>query len=152
MAFTLTSSAFTDGSSIPVWFTCDGANVSPELIWTAAPEAAKSFVLIADDPDAPSGTFTHWVLYDIPGTAHALPEAQKKDGIGRAGRNDFAKSGYGGPCPPRGHGAHRYFFTLSAVDIASLGLPDAATRQEVDAKMRGHVVGTAKVMGRYERK
>ena len=152
MALTLSSSAFADGSAIPKRFTCDGENVSPPLSWTGAPDSARSFVLIVDDPDAPSGTFTHWVLYDIPGGTHALAEGQKAGGVGHSGRNDFAKTGYGGPCPPRGHGAHRYYFTLSALDIATLGLPDGAGRLQVEAKMRSHAVGTAKVMGRYERK
>ena len=150
MAFTLRRSACADSAAIPKRFTCDGENVSPALSWTGAPDSAKSFVLIVDDPDAPSGTFTHWVLYDVPGGTHALIEGQR--GVGHSGRNDFAKAGYGGPCPPRGHGVHRYYFTLSALDVATLGLPDGASRQQVEAKMRGHEAGTAKVMGRYERK
>ncbi len=150
MAFTLNSTAFKGGASIPARFTCDGQNLSPQLDWSGAPAPAKSFVLIVDDPDAPSGTFTHCVLFDVPGNAHSLSEGQQ--GVGHSGRNDFSKNDYGGPCPPRGHGAHRYFFTLSALDVATLGLSDGATRQQVEAKMQGHVVGTAKVMGKYERK
>ncbi len=150
MGFTLGSPAFTEGASIPARFTCDAQNVSPQLDWTGAPASAKSFALIVDDPDAPSGTFTHWVLFDVPGDVHSLSEGQK--GVGHSGRNDFSKTGYGGPCPPRGHGPHRYFFTLSALDVPSLALADGASRQQVEAKMQGHVVGTAKVMGRYERR
>jgi hypothetical protein len=152
MAFTLSSSAFAEGSVIPARFTCDGENASPPLSWTGAPDSAKSFALIVDDPDAPAGTFTHWVLYDIAGGTHALAVGQKPGGVGRSGKNDFARSGYGGPCPPRGHGVHRYYFTLSALDVPSLGLPEGASRQQVEARMRGHVVGTAKLMGKYERK
>ncbi len=150
MAFKLGSSAFTDGASVPARFTCDGENRSPHLDWAGAPAAAQSFVLIVDDPDAPVGTFTHWVLFDVPGDVHSLAEGQK--GVGRGGRNDFSKMGYGGPCPPKGHGPHRYFFTLSALDVVSLGLAEGASRQQVEAKMQGHVVGTAKLMGKYERK
>ncbi len=149
-AFNLGSPAFADGSGIPARFTCDGENLSPQLDWNGAPDSAKSFALIVDDPDAPSGTFTHWVLFDVPGSTRSLTEGQK--GVGHSGRNDFSKVGYGGPCPPRGHGAHRYNFTLSALDVASLGLQDGASRQEVEGKMRGHVIGTAKMMGTYERK
>ena len=110
-------------------------------------------MLIVDDPDAPSGTFTHWVLFDIPGTTLSLTEAQKAGGgVGVSGKNDFSKTGYGGPCPPRGHGAHRYYFTLSALDTDKLGLAAGASRHQVEAKMRGHVVGTAKLMGKYERR
>lgn len=150
MTFTLSSPAFSEGASIPARFTCDGQNLSPQLDWSGAPDSAKSFVLIVDDPDAPVGTFTHWVLFGVPGTSHSLAEGQK--GVGYSGRNDFSKVGYGGPCPPRGHGAHRYFFTLSALDVPSLALSDGASRQQVEAKMQGHVVGTAKAMGKYERK
>jgi len=152
MPLTLSSSAFNNGSAIPRRFTCDGENLSPALTWSGAPESARSFVLIADDPDAPSGTFTHWVLYDVPGPTQSLAEGQKPGGAGLSGKNDFAKTGYGGPCPPRGHGTHRYTFTLSALDLASLGLPAGASRDQVESRMRGHVVATAKVTGRYERK
>ncbi|NWG22782.1 MAG: YbhB/YbcL family Raf kinase inhibitor-like protein [Chloroflexi bacterium] len=149
MTFTLTSSSFADGAAIPQQFTCDGADRSPQLSWSGVPGAA-SFVLIMDDPDAPGGTFTHWVLYDIPGTRTELVEGET--GVGLAGGNDFRRRGYGGPCPPRGRGAHRYFFRLAALDVASLGLPASAARRDVEAAMRGHVVATATLMGRYERR
>lgn len=152
MAFTLTSPSFEEGAAIPVKHTCDGENSAPQLRWDDPP-AAKSFVLIVDDPDAPGGTFTHWVLFDIPGTQRELPEGLSDVGaLGTPGTNDFMRTGYGGPCPPRGGGAHRYFFTLSALDIATLNLPPEAIRRDVETAMRGHVIGQAKLMGRYERK
>jgi hypothetical protein len=149
MAFTLTSTAFADGASIPRQHTCDGANQSPQLIWADPPAGTRSFVLIVDDPDAPSGTFTHWVLVDIPASASELSAGQGAGGIG--GRNDFGRTGYGGPCPPRGHGVHRYYFRLSALDSPSLNLGRNPTRDSVQDKMRGHVLATAELMGRYER-
>ncbi len=152
MSFELKSPAFTEGATIPQRFTCDGANVSPQLAWSGAPPATQSLVLIVDDPDAPSGTFTHWVLFDIRPERAVLAEGQKPGTLGIAGRNDFGNTGYGGPCPPRGHGAHRYHFTLSALDIATLGLTQGATRGDVEIKMKGHVLETARLMGKYERK
>ncbi len=153
MPLALSSSAFNDAAPIPARFTCDGDNVPPPLQWDGKVANAKSQVLILDDPDAPGGVFTHWVIYDLP-IDPAADSGHIAPGIGhsREGRNDFSKTGYGGPCPPRGHGAHRYYFTLSALDIPSLGLPAGATRQQVEAKMRGHVVVTAKLMGKYQRK
>jgi Raf kinase inhibitor-like YbhB/YbcL family protein len=150
MPFVISSPAFTDGSEIPRRHTCDGENRSPLLTWRDAPTGTRSFVLIVDDPDAPSGTFTHWVLLDIPSGLTELSEGVT--GVGRGGRNDFGKNGYGGPCPPKGHGPHRYFFTLSALDIETVGLPDGATRSRVEAAMKGHAVATARLGGRYERK
>jgi Raf kinase inhibitor-like YbhB/YbcL family protein len=149
MTFTLTSTSFSEGAMIPRQHTCDGADRSPPLRWEGAPPAA-SYVLIMDDPDAPGGTFTHWVLYDIPGTRTELAEGEQNAGL--AGGNDFGRRGYGGPCPPRGRGAHRYFFRLSALDIPSLNLPVGAARRDVEAAMRGHVLATATLMGRYERR
>lgn len=149
MNFMLSSTAFAEGQAIPVKYTCDGANASPPLRWDGAPQA-QSFVLIVDDPDAPGGTFTHWVLYDIPGQQRELPESSP--GVGAAALNDFSQASYGGPCPPRGNGAHRYFFTLYAVDIPSLKIPANQPRQAVERAMQGHVLGQAKLMGRYERR
>lgn len=150
VALTLSSSAFAEGATVPSRYTCDGENVPPPLQWDGKPASAQSLVLILDDPDAPVGVFTHWVVYEVP-IAQA-DFGHLSDGMGYAGKNDFGKTGYGGPCPPRGHGAHRYFFTLSMLDVATLGLPKGASRQQVEAKMRGHVIATAKLMGRYERK
>jgi len=148
VTFTLTSPSFAEGALIPAEHTCDGADRSPVLRWEGAPDA-RSFALIADDPDAPGGTFTHWVLFDIPGAQRELP-AGLAGTPGVAGRNDFGKAGYGGPCPPPG-APHRYNFTLFALDIAALGLPANAPRRDVEAAMRGHIVGQARLMGRYGR-
>jgi len=153
MAFTLTSSDFQNGGDIPQKFTCKGADVSPELSWTNPPTGTRSFTLIADDPDAPAGTWTHWVLFDLPAQTSTLPEGVAKvdevpDG-GRQGRNDFRKIGYGGPCPPPGK-PHRYFFKLYALDKA-LNLKPGASKQEVEQAMQGHVLGQAELVGRFRR-
>jgi len=150
MIFTLILPAFADGGLIPAKFTCEGANVSPELRWNAAPANTHSYVLIVDDPDAPVGVFTHWVLFDI--TADRLSLAEGASAIGVSGKNDFGRAGYGGPCPPRGHGPHRYYFTLYALDVASLKLRAGASRREVETALRGHVLAQAQYMGRYERR
>ncbi|HJZ49091.1 MAG TPA: YbhB/YbcL family Raf kinase inhibitor-like protein [Roseiflexaceae bacterium] len=148
MTFTLTSAGFAEGAAIPAKYTCDGQNIAPPLRWEGPPDA-RSFVLIVDDPDAPGGTFTHWVLYDIPGAQRELPEGIAN--IGAPGMNDFSRAGYGGPCPPPGS-AHRYVFTLAALDVATLNLPPKAARKQVEAAMRGHVIGQARLMGRYQRR
>jgi hypothetical protein len=151
--FKLETSAFAPGGEIPKKFTCQGADVSPALTWSEPPAGMKSFVLIADDPDAPMGTFVHWVVYDLPATARRLPEAlpgnQEMSGGGRQGVNDFSMSGYAGPCPPPGK-FHRYFFRLYALDTV-LNLKGGATRREVDQAMQGHVLAQAEVMGRFKR-
>jgi Raf kinase inhibitor-like YbhB/YbcL family protein len=152
MPFRLTSPAFADGAFIPARYTCDGENLSPPLEWEDPPAGTRSFALIVDDPDAPVGTFTHWVLFDVPGSARSLAEAPPQKTVGLSGRNDFGRSGYGGPCPPRGHGAHRYFFRLSALDVDSLKLAAGARRSEVEGAIKGHVLGVAQLMGRYERR
>lgn len=150
--FVLLSPAFEEGGTIPARYTCDGEDVSPELRWEGAPAETRSFALIMDDPDAPGGTFTHWVLFDIPANRTSLPEGVRPDEVGVSGRNSFGRTGYGGPCPPPGHGPHRYFFTLYALDIETLGLSAGAPRAEVEASMQGHVIGQASYMGRYERR
>jgi len=155
MAFTLTSSAFSDGAAVPVKHTCDGADASPPLAWSGAPAQTAGFALIVDDPDAPAGTWVHWVLYSLPPAVTALPEnvaktdRPKELGGGVQGRNDFHRAGYGGPCPPPGR-AHRYFFKLYALD-ASLQLGPGATKQDVERAMQGHVLGEAQLMGTYAR-
>jgi Raf kinase inhibitor-like YbhB/YbcL family protein len=153
MSFVLDTKAFPKGGEIPVKYTCSGDDVSPALSWSGAPQGAKSFALIVDDPDAPSGTFTHWVVYDLPASAHQLRERVSKtddlSGGGRQGRNDFRRVGYGGPCPPPGK-AHRYFFRLYALN-AALNLPAGASRQDVEAAMRGHVLAQAELMGKFSR-
>ena len=151
MDFRLTSTGFAEGEAIPPKYTCDGENKAPPLRWDGDLKA-QSFVLIVDDPDAPAGTFTHWVLYDIPGSQRELPEGLSNVGaLGTPGMNDFSRVGYGGPCPPRGHGPHRYVFTLSALDLATLNLPPEASRQTVEAAIRSHVIDRAQLIGRYER-
>lgn len=152
MALTLTTTAFRDSESIPAEFTCDGADRSPELRWTGAPAGTRSFALIVHDPDAPRGDFTHWVLYNIPADILLIPEGVETSAIGDPGTNDFDKRGYGGPCPPSGHGRHRYYFTLYALDIGRLPAEKGAKRAEVEAEIEGRVLGQARLMGVYERR
>ena len=153
MSFKLSSTAFEPGTVIPKQFTCEGANLSPALAWSGAPENTRSFSLIADDPDAPGGTWVHWVVYDLPADAKQLGEGVPKDeqlpSGARQGKNDFRRVGYGGPCPPPGP-AHRYFFKLYALD-APLNLKAGASKAEVEKAMAGHVLGQASLMGRYQR-
>src|SRR5205807_8239545 len=153
MAFSLTSAAFTEGSAVPPRYTCDGADVSPPLAWSDAPPGTASFALIADDPDAPAGTWVHWVLYNLPANATELPEGVKKqeqlpDGT-LQGRNDFRKVGYNGPCPPPGK-PHRYFFKLYALN-AKLTLKAGATKNDVESAMKGHILAQTELMGKYGR-
>jgi Raf kinase inhibitor-like YbhB/YbcL family protein len=153
MQFTLTTSAFANGSTIPKQFTCSGADISPALTWSGAPDGTKSFALIVDDPDAPVGTWTHWVAWNLPASVHSLPEntvkaEQLHDGT-LQGRNDFRKIGYGGPCPPPGK-PHRYFFKLYALD-AKLTLKAGATKAELEQAMNGHILAQAEVMGKFAR-
>jgi hypothetical protein len=149
----LTSAAFGEGEPIPVRFTGDGRNVSPPLQWTDVPAESKSLTLVADDPDAPAGTWVHWVLYDLPasanGLAEALPRNQYTPDGAKQGQNSFGHLGYGGPCPPPGN-AHRYFFRLYALDTR-LDLVPGATRKEVEGAMVGHVLAEAQLMGIYKR-
>ena len=153
MALSLRSTAFSEGSEIPRKHTCDGPDLSPELLWDEPPAGTQSLCLIADDPDAPAGTWVHWVYFDIPVQARSLPEglsknAELKDGS-RQGRNDFGRVGYGGPCPPRGP-AHRYFFKLYALN-AKLDLPPGSTKADVERAMKGKILGQAQLMGKYKR-
>jgi Raf kinase inhibitor-like YbhB/YbcL family protein len=145
--------AFESGDTIPVRFTCDGDDVSPALAWTAPPDGTVSLALVADDPDAPRGTWVHWVVYDLPATLRELPEGfgagDRLPAGAHLGRNDFRKVGYGGPCPPPG-APHRYYFRLYALD-AMLELRPSATRAQLDRAMSGHILGEAEVMGRYGR-
>ncbi len=154
MAFELRSSAFARGQEIPVKHTCDGADLSPPLNWSDPPANTKSFALIADDPDAPAGTWMHWVLYGLGADRRELPEGvPAKDtvpGLGSQGLNDFRRVGYGGPCPPRGP-AHRYFFKLYALD-GELPVSPRKSKAELLKAMEGHILGHAELMGRYKRK
>lgn len=153
MVMTLTSTAFTHGAEIPKQHTCEGADRSPALKWTGAPAGTKRFVLIADDPDAPVGTWVHWVVYDLPADSAELPEAvpatETIAGGAKQGTNDFRKTGYGGPCPPPGK-PHRYFFTLYALD-APTSLRPRATKADVLRAIEGHVLAQAELIGTYRR-
>jgi Raf kinase inhibitor-like YbhB/YbcL family protein len=156
MALVLTSPAFREGAAIPAEHTCDGADASPHLAWTGAPPGTVTLALIADDPDAPAGTWVHWVLYNLPGDRAELPEGVAKTdrlpqlGGALQGKNDFRRVGYGGPCPPPGR-PHSYYFKLYALN-AALPLHAGATKQEVERAMAGHVIGEARLMGTYARK
>jgi Raf kinase inhibitor-like YbhB/YbcL family protein len=148
MALKVSSPAFADGAAIPRKYTCEGQNLSPPLEWEDVPDAAKSIAVICDDPDAPSGTFTHWVLYDLPASTRTLAEAQA---IGTAGMNSFGHAKYGGPCPPKGHGAHHYRFHVYALGVESLGGRRLSKEAALDA-MRGHILAEGEVVGTYERR
>lgn len=132
--------------------TCEGADLSPSIEWSGEPSAARSLALLVDDPDAPGGTWTHWLLYDLPPAVHSLAQGIKPGKLGLSGTNDFGRPGYGGPCPPRGGGPHRYFFKLCALDVASLGLGAGARRKDVDCALRDHILAEAQYIGRYERR
>jgi Raf kinase inhibitor-like YbhB/YbcL family protein len=143
----ITSSAFQEGGNIPSKFSCDGADTSPPLQISDIPSGAKSLVLIIDDPDAPSGLFTHWAVWNISPQTNTIDEGSTPKGV--QGTNDFGKSGYGGPCPPAG--THRYYFKILALD-RELDLPFGAKRGQLDAAMKSHVVAQGELMGRYSRK
>jgi len=153
MGFEIKSQAFSLSGTIPTQYTCDGADLSPPLEWTEAPEGVVTFALIADDPDAPMGTWVHWVLYNIPGDARSLPQgvpaSETLKGGAVQGTNDFRSIGYGGPCPPPGK-PHRYFFKLYALNT-KLDLPPKATKKQVLKSMEGRTLAQAELMGRYGR-
>lgn len=148
----LTSTSFQDGR-IPKQFTCDGTDTSPQLSWAAPPVSTQSLALIVDDPDAPGGSFVHWVLYDVPANKRELPvDVPKRDQLddgSRQGRNDFGNIGYGGPCPPSGR-PHRYLFALYALDT-KLGLTARATRKQVEDAAKGHVLARGELTAQYSR-
>jgi len=145
------TSAFGGGASIPSKYTCDGENVSPPLAWHAGPSGTACYALIMDDPDAPAGTWVHWVAWNIPRTELAekvAPEARLADGTCQ-GKSSFGKTGYGGPCPPSGE--HRYFFKVYAVD-KKLDLPVSTDKDDLLAAMRGHILAEGQMHGVYARK
>ncbi len=152
MQLEIKSTAFKEGGPIPKKYTCDGTDISPPLLWTQPPEGTKSLVLICDDPDAPMGTWVHWVLYGLSPDTLELPEdvPDKKEVLGGAkqGTNDFRRIGYGGPCPPGG--THRYYFKLYAID-SEPDLSSGATKKEVLESIEGHVLAEGQLMGRYSR-
>lgn len=157
MALTLKTPAFDHGGMIPKKYTCDGGDVSPELFWSGVPQGTKSFALIMDDPDAPPGTWVHWVLFDLPadskGLAEGIPKTAELENGSRQGLcwgvNDFTRTGYYGPCPPPGN-PHRYYFKLYALD-AKMGISSSATKGELEKTMQGHVLATTELVGRYGR-
>jgi len=152
VAMELTSTAFNNGEMIPVKYTCDGEDLSPPLEWDSVPAGTKSFALICDDPDAPIGTWVHWVYYDMPTGTKDLPESvapkEHTPNGGKQGTNDFRKIGYGGPCPPGG--THRYYFKLYALDVM-LNLAPGTTKDRLLKEIENHVLGEAQLMGKYKR-
>ena len=144
----LSSSAFKEGDTIPKQHTGDGKDTSPPLAWTGAPQGTKSFAVICDDPDAPRGTWVHWVLFNLPADTRELKEGAEPKGATQ-GKNDFGNFGYGGPAPPKGN-PHRYFFKLYALDTM-LDLPAGATKAQLVAAMKGHVLAEGQLMGKYQR-
>jgi hypothetical protein len=152
MTIQITSPAFSEGNPIPKKYTCDAEDVSPPLAWSGLPAGTQSMALIADDPDAPVGTWVHWVIFNLPPTLPGLSEGIAKTPTvegGIQGNNDFRKAGYGGPCPPRGK-PHRYFFKLYALDT-SLALEAGASKADVEKAMRGHILAQGQLMGTYSR-
>ena len=150
--FKLTINAFADGDTIPRTFTCEGQNISPALTWTGEPADTRSFALIMDDPDAPGGTWNHWLLWDIPQGTHSLPQAYRASRPVHSGKNDFGDASYGGPCPPKGNGPHRYFFRLYALDTPALAVRAGARRKELERALQPHQLGTGEYVGRFERR
>ncbi len=157
MGLVLTSPAFTPGGEIPPVFTCEGRDLSPALEWTGAPETTRSFALIIEDPDAPDPkapkrVYVHWVLYDIPPSAHGLAEAVRPGDLPagtRQGKNDWNRTGYGGPCPPIGR--HRYFHRLYALDTL-LGDLGEVRKPDLLAAMKGHVLAETELVGTYQKR
>lgn len=151
MPFKLKVDGFSERANIPRRFTCDGEDVSPALQWADEPSETQSFALIMDDPDAPGGTWNHWLVWDIPSYIHSLPEGNEHASLGKSGTNDFGRRGYGGPCPPAG-ASHRYFFRLFAVDAPALGPSQGVKRLALEKALRKHVIAETSYMGHYERR
>jgi Raf kinase inhibitor-like YbhB/YbcL family protein len=153
MPIQIQSPAFKNNQTIPAQHTCDGPDLSPPLTWKHIPEKAQSIVLIGDDPDAPAGTWVHWVCYDLPPAMKSLPEGVPKSDLlpdgGKQGITDFGSIGYGGPCPPSG--VHRYFFKIYALDC-ELGLPAGKSKKDVEHAMKGHVLAQGQLVGIYSKK
>jgi Raf kinase inhibitor-like YbhB/YbcL family protein len=148
MAFDLRSTAFANGEAIPRRYTCEGEDVSPPLSWSDPPEGTRSLALVVDDPDAPGGTFTHWLAWDIDPATSELGEGEAAPA---EGRNDFGQTGYRGPCPPPGHGPHRYFLRLYALG-EPLAVEPGAAKADIERALDGRELGTAELMGTYERR
>ncbi len=153
MTITVRSAAFQEGGMIPAKYTCDGDDISPPLEWTGIPQGTKSLALISDDPDAPVGTWVHWVMWSIPPDVSGLaedipPDSQLSDGS-RQGISDFRRPGYGGPCPPSG--VHRYYFKIYALDTM-LDLPSSTRKADLVKAMKGHILAQGQLMGKYSRR
>jgi Raf kinase inhibitor-like YbhB/YbcL family protein len=142
----ISSPVFADNGSIPAKFTCDGGDTSPPLTIAGIPPSAKSLALIMDDPDAPGGTFDHWIVWNIPANTTAIAEGKAPQGV--TAKNGFGKNAYGGPCPPGGE--HRYFFKLYALDT-TLNLPPSSKKSDLEKAMNGHTVAQAQIVGKYKR-
>ena len=151
MAIEVKVHGFEHGGIIPREFSCEGSDDSPEIVISGIPETAKSLALIVDDPDAPSGNFNHWLLYNVDPATTGIKRDAGRDDSWSHGKNDFGRTGYGGPCPPRGHGPHRYFFTVYALDIPPT-LKGGLDRQGLDREIDRHVIDKGQYMGKYERK
>ena len=153
MSIELTSTAFQSGATIPKQYTGDGANRSPPLRWSEPPSGTKSIALICDDPDAPRGTWVHWVLFNLPAHARELeagvPKTETLGNGAKPGKNDFGNIGYGGPAPPKGK-AHRYFFKLYALAVV-VDLTPGATKAQLEGAMKGHILAEGQLMGTYKR-
>ena len=145
MTLLLTSTGFAAGGAVPRQYTCDGENVSPPLSWSGAPSGTRSFALICDDPDAPGGLWFHWAIHDISAETSNLPEALKPAPAMKHGVNDFGRKRYDGPCPPRGHGAHRYRFKLYALSVAALALKDDAHCRDVENAARSQALASTEL-------
>jgi len=152
MSIELTSSAFAQGQSIPAKYSCNGEDISPALIWGEPPAGTQSFALIMDDPDAPVGTWDHWILFNIPASTRGLPEAFPSDAVlpdgAMSGKNGWDRMGYGGPCPPSG--THRYYFRLYALD-EMLAISAGASKGELEKAMTGHILAKGELMGTFSK-
>ena len=149
----VTSTAFADGENIPTLYTCDGEDISPPIKWENVPDGTQSLALISDDPDAPAGTWVHWIVYNIPpentGLEAGIPAEVNITGGGKQGQNDFRQTGYGGPCPPAGN-PHHYLFKLYALDIMLDPEPEIE-KEALEAAMQGHILSEAQLTGKYGR-
>jgi Raf kinase inhibitor-like YbhB/YbcL family protein len=154
MEIRITSSAFAEGGLIPPKYTCDGEDISPPLEWNPVPDGTKSVALICDDPDAPMGTFVHWVLYNLPADTRELPEDMPRDGVlpdgARQGTTDFGRTGYGGPCPPGG--THRYYFKIYALDAEIEPNRPGLKKSDLLKAMKGRILAEGRLVGRYKRR
>lgn len=155
MALHLTSPVFDTGAAIPTLYTCEGADHSPPLLWANAPAGTRSFLLTCDDPDAPRGTFRHWAIFDIPSDWSELPEGVTQEFVAKnclvEAVNDFGKIGYGGPCPPKGHGTHHYHFRLSALDVPHLDVSPRRRCPHVAEAAAVHTLAAAELVGLFRR-